>query len=155
MSFNTCAASWVRVLSPDGTEDRVVLCYLHVSSFISPIKEASALWRTGHQGGYSLKLGFNTSLCGVKASENEPRSENPISSSREGAPASAVMEFPSDQTCDGSGLTQYPLTLWCICVGEILNVAALKYEETLHHLPFFSLLSPHPAHNFSSCLSIR
>lgn len=39
-----------------------------------------------------------------------PRSENPISVSIEGAPASAVMEFPSDQTCDARGLTQYPPT---------------------------------------------
>lgn len=62
-------------------------------------------------------LGFNTSLCEVKATEKAPRTEHPISASREGAQASAVVEFPSDQTCEASGLTQYPLTLGCIYVG--------------------------------------
>lgn len=61
--------------------------------------------------------GCNTSLCGVKATENAPRSEDPISASREEAHASAVVEFSSDQTCEASGLTQYPLTLGCIYVG--------------------------------------
>lgn len=101
-------------------------------------------------------LGCNTSLCGVKATENAPRSEDPISASREEAHASAVVEFSSDQTCEASGLTQYPLTLGCIYVGwNSSNVAALKYQERLHHLLFVPLPCPHPAHNFSSCLSIR
>lgn len=143
-----------RVLSPDGTEDCVVLCCLHVSSFISPIKEASALWKTGHQGGYSLKLGFNTWLCGEGHWKWTQAWKCHLCEQR-GSPClcSYGISFRPDMWC------QWPdsvsLTLWCICVGEILNVAALKYEETLHHLPFFSLLSPHPAHNFSSCLSIR
>lgn len=101
-------------------------------------------------------LGFNTSLCEVKATEKAPRTEHPISASREGAQASAVVEFPSDQTCEASGLTQYPLTLGCIYVGwNSSNVAALKYQERLHHLLFVPIPCPHPAHNFSSCLSIR
>lgn len=103
-----------------------------------PHKWSFSSVKTGHQDGYSLMLGFNTSLWS------------------EGAHASAVVEFPLDQTCEASGLTQYPLTLGCIYVWwNSSNVAALKYQETLHHLLFIPLPCPHPAHNFSSCLSIR
>lgn len=60
---------WSKVLSPGRKEGSLAVWSLHASSLISPIKAASALWKTGHQGGYSINLGFNSSLCGVEGTE--------------------------------------------------------------------------------------
>lgn len=122
------SVSWSTVLSPDRVEGSLAVWSLHVSSLISPMKAASVLWKTGHQGEYSLNL----TLWGGGQWDYIQVYKPSLHKKREGGPASTVMRSPSDLVCESNtnGPTKYPLKLQCIYESELVSVAALKHWDS-------------------------